>query len=89
MGLLISRRISRRRPESVIATVRYSDNKALCDLVEELGGTPRMLDMINDEIAVTVVEVRKIFEKGVDSDEEEVVLSLNAPHHVELSRYPS
>lgn len=78
--LLISRRVGQERPERIHCYINYNECRALCDLVEELGGSPRLLDTIHDRISIELVEHR------MWNGREETVVGIKAPMHVEILR---
>jgi len=78
--LVLTRKISQKRPEWVNIHINYADNPALAKVIESLGGNRRMLDTIVDVVKVHPVDYRKI------SSEEEVVIAFDAPKHVIFRR---
>lgn len=81
MGMLcISRRVGADDPERIHFYINYSECRALCDLVEELGGSPRLLDTIHDRMSIELIR-HETYGRGP-----EVVIGIKAPQHVEIVR---
>lgn len=66
--------------EKINFYINYNECRALCDLVEELGGSIRMLDTIRDKMTVELV--REIY----NPQRLEIVVGIKAPMHIEILR---
>lgn len=66
--------------EKINFYINYNECRALCDLVEELGGSPRLLDTIRDRMTIELV--REVY----NPNQLEVVVGIKAPMHVEILR---